>query len=310
MEDCDALLLLGTSFPYRQFYPSHAKVVQIDIRGENLGQRCPLEYGVVGDVNDTIHALLPYLTTKQDTTHLDQARKHYQQSRQNLDALAASTKAPIRPQHLAHAISEAAKDDAVFTCDVGTPTVWAARYLKMNGKRRLIGSFNHGSMANALAQAIGAQSAYPGRQVVAMCGDGGFSMLMGDLITLTQQHLPIKVIIFNNSSLGFVELEMKANGFLNEGTDLVNPDFAAMAKAMGIHGQRVEEPEELEEALKQAFEHDGPAVLDVVTNRLELILPPKIELQQVTGFSLYLLKAIIDGRGTEVIDLAKTGLWR
>lgn len=310
MEACDTLLLLGTSFPYRQFYPTHAKIIQIDIRGEQLGRRCDLEYGVVGDVKATISALLPLITPKSDDAHLKQAHEHYQKARQSLDDLAFGTKAPIHPQHLARVISETATADAIFTCDVGTPTVWAARYLKMNGKRRLIGSFNHGSMANALAQGIGAQASHPDRQVVTMCGDGGFTMLMGDFITLTQQKLPVKVVVFNNGTLGFVEMEMKASGFLNTGTDLINPNFAKMAEAMGMLGIRVEDPNELEGALKKAFAHNGPVLIDVVTNRMELIMPPKLKMQEVKGFNLYLLKAIIDGRGTDIVDLAKTNLWR
>lgn len=310
MEACDTLLLLGTSFPYRQFYPSHAKIIQIDIRGEQLGRRCNLEYGVVGDVKSTLSALLPLLKKKAEDAHLQQARQHYQKARTALDDLAFGTKAPIHPQHLTRVISETAADDAIFTCDVGTPTVWAARYLKMNGKRRLMGSFNHGSMANALAQGIGAQASHLDRQVVALCGDGGFAMLMGDFITLTQQKLPLKVIVFNNGVLGFVELEMKTSGFLNMGTDLINPNFAKMAEAMGILGIRVEEPNEIEGALKKAFAHKGPVLVDVLTNRMELIMPPKVQMQEVKGFNLYLLKAIIDGRGTDVVDLAKTNLWR
>lgn len=310
MEACDTLLILGSSFPYRQFYPSHAKVIQIDIRGEQLGKRCKLDYGAVGDVKETIQALLPFLNKKQDVAHLKQATEHYQKARKALDDLAYGEKSPIHPQHLTRLISEIAKDDTIFTCDVGTPTVWSARYLKMNGKRRLIGSFNHGSMANALAQAIGAQCAYKNRQVVALCGDGGFTMLMGDFITLVQQKLPIKVIVFNNGTLGFVEMEMKVNGFLNTGTDLINPNFAKMAEAMGIHSVRIENPNNLQIALEEAFVHDGPVLVDVVTNRMELIMPPKLKLQEVKGFNLYLIKAIIDGRGTDVVDLAKTNLWR
>jgi pyruvate dehydrogenase (quinone) len=310
MEDCDTLLLLGTNFPYRQFYPSHAKIIQIDLHGENLGRRCNLEYGAVGDIKETIKALLPHLTKKHDESHLKQACEHYKKARKSLDDLAYGTKSPIHPQHLARVISEVAKDDTIFTCDVGTPTAWAARYLKMNGKRRLIGSFNHGSMANGLAQAIGAQASHPDREVIALCGDGGFAMLMGDFITLTQQKLPVKVVIFNNGVLGFVEMEMKANGFLNTGTDLINPNFAKMAEAMGVHAIRVEDPNKLESALKEALAHKGPVLVDVVTNRMELVMPPKVKMHEVKGFNLYLLKAIMDGRGSDVITLAKTNLWR
>ena len=198
----------------------------------------------------------------------------------------------------------------MFTCDVGTPTVWAARYLTMNGKRRLVGSFNHGSMANAMAQAIGAQALDRKRQVVAMCGDGGFSMLMGDFISLAQMQLPVKIVIFNNSVLGFVAMEMKAGGYLTDGTDLHNPDFAAMANAMGIKGIRVEDSESLDEALKTAFAHDGPVLVDVVTAKQELAMPPEIKFEQAKGFSLYMLRAIINGRGDEIVELAKTNWLR
>ena len=196
----------------------------------------------------------------------------------------------------------------MFTADVGTPTIWAARYLAMNGRRRLVGSWVHGSMANAMAHAIGVQAAQPGRQVVSMSGDGGFAMLMGDLITLTQMKLPVKVVIFNNGVLGFVALEMKAAGFVETGVDLQNPDFAAMARAMGIHAVRVEDPGDLAEAIRDMLAHDGPAVLDVVTATQELSMPPTITAEQVKGFSLWVLRAVMSGRGDEVLDLAKTNL--
>jgi hypothetical protein len=204
----------------------------------------------------------------------------------------------------------AGTEDAIFTVDVGTPTVWAARYLKLNGKRRLIGSFVHGSMANAMPQAIGAQAVYPRRQVIALCGDGGFSMLMGDLLTLPQQKLPLKVVIFNNGTLGFVELEMKVAGYLETGVELVNPDFAAMARGAGLFARRVEDPGELADAAREVLAHPGPAVLDVVTNRQELALPPKVDLKEATGFGLWVAKAVLNGKGTEVLDLARTNLFR
>jgi pyruvate dehydrogenase (quinone) len=309
---CSALLMLGTDFPYRQFYPEDAKIAQIDLRPENLGRRARLELGVVGDIKTTLAALLPRLRKKADRSHLDAALRHYDNARKGLDDLAIGTpgRKPIHPQYLAKVLSEVTAEDAVFTCDVGTPTIWAARYLKMNGKRRLIGSFAHGSMANALAQAIGAQAAFPGRQVVSMSGDGGFAMLMGDFITLSQLKLPVKVVVFNNGSLGFVEMEMKAGGYLDTGTELKNPNFAAMAEAMGMLGLRVEDPENLKPALLRALSHDGPALIDVVTNRLELAMPPKTTLEQAIGFSLYMIKAVINGRGDEVVELARSNLLR
>jgi pyruvate dehydrogenase (quinone) len=207
-------------------------------------------------------------------------------------------------------VSELASDDAIFTCDVGTPTVWAARYLKLNGKRRLLGSFNHGSMANALLQAIGAQATFPKRQVVSMSGDGGFAMMMGDFITLSQQDLPVKVVVLNNGTLGFVELEMKANGFIDTGCDLKNPNFAGMAEAMGVKGIRIEKPQDLEAGLAEALGHDGPALVDVVTARQELVMPPKTGFEDAKHFGLFLIKAVMNGRATEVIDLAKVNLLR
>ena len=245
MRDCDVLLMLGTDFPYRQFYPegSGVRIAQVDLRPENIGRRVPVDLGVVGDVRATLTALLPLLKQKRDGTHLAQAQQHYAKSRKELDDLAKGTpgKRLLHPQQIAKAISDQAAADAIFTCDVGLPTVWAARYLAMNGRRRLLGSFWHGSMANAMAQAIGAQAAFPGRQVVSLSGDGGFTMLMGDFITLTQYKLPVKVVVFNNGTLGFVELEQKSTGFLDFGVDLQNPNFAAMAEAVGIRGIRIED---------------------------------------------------------------------
>ncbi|KTD64183.1 ubiquinone-dependent pyruvate dehydrogenase [Legionella shakespearei] len=312
MEACDTLLLLGTSFPYRQFYPEKAQIIQIDLHGEQLGKRTHLALGAVGDVDCTLKALLPLLKEKQDSSHLDKAKGHYQKARKGLDALATKTadKTPLHPQYVAQCIDRAARADTVFTADVGTPTVWAARYLKMNGKRRLLGSFNHGSMANALSQALGAQSAYPDRQVVALCGDGGFAMLMGEVLTLIQQKLPIKIVVFNNGSLGFVEMEMHVGGMLDYATSLTNPNFAAMAEAIGIKGIRVDSASSLESDLEVAFAHKGPVIVDVSVDRNELIMPPAIEMEQVKGFSLYMMKAIINGQGNAILDLMKTNLWR
>ncbi len=310
MKECDTLLLLGTDFPYRQFYPEQAKVAQIDIRAESLGNRCRLDIGVVGTVADTVAALLPRLKPKTDRTFLDAALAHYGKARADLDKLAESKPGGklIHPQYVARLISELADDDAVFTCDVGTQSVWAARYLKMNGKRRLIGSFNHASMANAMPQAIGAQASHKDRQVISMSGDGGFAMMMGDFISLAQLGLPVKVVVLNNGTLGFVEMEMKAAGFVDTAVTLKNPDFAAMAMAMGIKGVRVEDPAELEGALRDAFTHKGPVLVDVVSARQELAMPPKTTFEQAYGFSLFLMKAVMDGRATQIIDLARTNL--
>ncbi|TSD77511.1 ubiquinone-dependent pyruvate dehydrogenase [Pseudomonas sp. KBS0710] len=312
MLNCDTLIMLGTDFPYRQFYPTDAKIIQVDRNPQALGRRATLDLGIAADVSETIDALLPRLTRKTDRSFLDTSLKHYEKARQGLDDLAQPSKAdrPIHPQYVARLLSELADDDAIFTADVGSPTVWAARYLKMNGKRRLIGSFNHGSMANAMPQAIGAQAAFPGRQVISMSGDGGFAMLMGDFISLAQLKLPVKVIVFDNSSLGFVAMEMKAAGYLDTGTELKNPDFAAMSNAMGILGIRVEQSEDLEPALRRALAHDGPVLVDVVTATQELVMPPTIKLEQAKGFSLYMLKAVMSGRGDEVLELARTNWLR
>jgi pyruvate dehydrogenase (quinone) len=314
MRDCDVLLMLGTDFPYRQFYPEGdgVRVAQVDLRAENIGRRVAVDLGVVGDVRATLSALLPLLKQKSDGTHLVQAQKHYARSRKELDDLAKGTpgKRLIHPQQIAKAISDLAAADAVFTCDVGLPTVWAARYLAMNGKRRLLGSFWHGSMANAMAQAIGAQAASPGRQVISLSGDGGFSMLMGDFISLTQLKLPVKVVVFNNGTLGFVELEQKSTGFLDFGVDFENPNFAAMAKAMGIYSVRLEDPADVEPGIAAALAHDGPVLIDAVVNRSELAMPPSITLEMAKGFTLFMVKAVMSGRADEVIDLAKTNLWR
>ena len=312
MLGCDTLVMLGTDFPYRQFYPSDAKIVQVDRDPQALGRRATLSLGIAADVGETLNALLPRLTRKTDRSFLEDSLKAYGKARQGLDDLAEPSKGdrPIHPQYVTRLLSELATEDAIFTADVGSPTVWAARYLKMNGQRRLVGSFNHGSMANAMPQAMGAQAAFPGRQVISMSGDGGFSMLMGDFISLSQLKLPVKVVVFNNASLGFVAMEMKAAGYLDTGTDLHNPDFAAMSNAMGILGIRVERSEDLEDALRRALAHDGPVLVDVVTATQELVMPPAIKLEQAKGFSLYMLKAVMSGRGDEVLDLAKTNLLR
>jgi len=311
MMNCDLLLMLGTDFPYQQFYPPHAYIVQVDIRGEQIGRRTKVDFGLVGDIRETLAAVRPMLKQKIDNGHLEVSLSHYKKTRKELDSYAVGKagKIPIHPQYVAKIIDDIASPDAIFTCDVGTPTVWAARYLHMNGMRRLVGSFSHGSMANALPQAIGAQEAFPGRQVVCLSGDGGFSMLMGDFLSLKQLKLPIKTIVFNNSSLDFVELEMKSSGFLTYGTDLVETDFAKLAEAVGILGLRAERPEQVESMVRQALEHDGPALVDIVVNRQELVVPPSINLAQIKGFTLYMIKAVLNGRGDEIVDLARTNLF-
>jgi len=310
MEHCDALLMLGTDFPYPPFFPDDARIVQVDIRGENIGRRVPVDVALVGTVTDTVRALLPLLRDGRDDAHLQRMVAHYRRTRKKLDALAASGSArgALHPQAVTAAIDRLGAQDAVFIPDVGTPTLWAARYLRMNGKRRLIGSFSHGSMANALPQAIGVQAACPDRQVVALSGDGGLAMLMGELLTLRQHRLPVKVVVLNNGALSFVELEMKADGIVNFGTDLDNPDFAEVARAVGLHGERVDHPDQLDDALRAAFAHPGPAVVDVVTARQELALPPKISFAQASGFTLWATRSVLGGDGNTVLEVAKTNL--
>jgi pyruvate dehydrogenase (quinone) len=311
MMDCDMLLMLGTDFPYQQFYPEKATIIQVDIRGEQIGRRTKVDLGVVGDVKTTLRSLLPNLTEKTDDRHLSTSIQHYQKTRKELDDLAVGEtgQKSIHPQYVARVINELAAKDAIFTCDVGTPTIWAARYLAMNGKRRLLGSFSHGSMASALPQAIGAQLVYPDRQVITLSGDGGLAMLMGDLLSLRQLDLPVKLIVFDNSALAFVELEMKAAGILDFATDLHNPDFAKMAEAAGVLGLKASVPEQVRPMLAQALSHQGPALVEVAVNRQELMVPPSVKLDQAVGFSLFMMKAVLNGRGNEVIDLLKTNLF-
>ena len=280
---------------------------------KRLAIAAPLHLGLLGKVKDTLDAA-PAGHRGKD------GRRSPQRGIGGLQKGAAEISTPwrkatrssntIHPQYVTRLVSELAADDAIFTCDVGTPIIWTARYLKVNGRRRIIGSFNHGSMANAMLQAIGAQAAYPDRQVISLSGDGGFSMMMGDFITLTQMGLPVKVIVLNNGTLGFVEMEMKASGFLDTGCDLKNPNFALMAEAMGVRGFRVEKPQELKGAIEAALAHKGPALVDVVSARQELAMPPKTTLDQAYHFGMFMMKAVLDGRATELIDLAKVNLTR
>jgi len=312
MMNCEVLLMIATDFPYQQFYPKDATVVQIDVRGEQLGRRTKVDYGFIGDAKTTISALLPKLDQNKSETHLQTSLEHYRKARKGLDELATDGQGskPIHPQYLARVLDKLATKDAIFSCDVGTPTIWAARYLTMNGRRRILGSFNHGSMANALPQAIGAQVSHPGRQVISFSGDGGLAMLMGDLLSLRQLQLPVKVIVFKNDALAFVELEMKAAGIVDFGTDLDNPNFAKMAEAAGLLGLTAETPDQVEPMIAQALQHDGPALVEVLVSRQELSMPPTITLEQAKGFSLFMLRAVLSGRGDEIIDLAKVNLLR
>ena len=306
MESCDLLLMLGTDFPYDGFYPSKSKVVQIDLRGENLGRRTRLDLGLVGDIRSTLEALLPRLK-RRDRAFLETCQSDYKSTRHALDSRVKelSRQDGIHPQYVAATLSELAKDDAIVTADTGMSTVWAARYLRMKRGRRLLGSFNHGSMANALPQAIGAQCANPDRQVISFSGDGGLGMLMGELLTLVQHDLPVKVVVFNNSTLGMVKLEMQVAGLPNFGTDFKHFDFARIAEGAGIRSFRVDHGTELASAVSEALSHPGPALVDVNTTPYELSMPPKVDLTQAWGFSLFTLKEVVLGHSKDLIQQLK-----
>ena len=308
MERCDVLLMLGTDFPYKDFYPPKATIVQIDLRPENLGRRAAIHTGLVGHVTETISALLPLINPKTDDSHLQHCQKDYRQVRESLDKKADKDRSDsiVYPEYVAAELSRQAADNAIFTCDVGTPTVWAARYLQMKKGRQLLGSFNHGSMANAMPQAIGAQFTYPDRQVISLSGDGGFSMLMGDLLTIRQYKLPVKIVIFNNGLLGFVALEMKVQGYPPFATDLDNPDFALMAEAIGIKGISVRRPDQVAPAIAEALAHNGPVLLNMYVNPSELSMPPSLKVEQAKGFSLYMWRQMMDGQLGEAVETIKT----
>ncbi|MFJ8928989.1 pyruvate dehydrogenase [Streptomyces sp. NPDC102364] len=310
--ECDLLILLGTDFPYNAFLPQKdVKIVQVDVRPEHLGRRSKLDLAVWGDVRETLRCLTPRVKPKSNRKFLDRMLKKH------ADALEGVVKAytrkvekhtPIHPEYVASVVDELAAEDAVFTVDTGMCNVWAARYISPNGRRRVIGSFSHGSMANALPMAIGAQFTDRNRQVVSMSGDGGFSMLMGDFLTLVQYDLPVKVVLFNNSSLEMVELEMLVAGLPSYGTTNKNPDFAAIARAAGAYGVRVEKPKQLAGALKDAFRHKGPALIDVVTDPNALSIPPKISAEMVTGFALSASKIVLDGGVGRMVQMARSNL--
>jgi pyruvate dehydrogenase (quinone) len=309
--ECDLLILLGTDFPYNAFLPDDVRIVQVDVRPEHLGRRTKLDLAVWGDVRETLRCLIPKVAPKSSRRFLDRMLKKH------ADALEGVVKAytrkvdrhvPIHPEYVASVLDETAADDAVFTVDTGMCNVWAARYLTPNGRRRIIGSFSHGSMANALPQAIGAQFTDRERQVVAMSGDGGFSMLMGDFLTLVQYGLPVKIVLFDNSSLAMIELEMLVAGLPPHATALHNPDFAAVARACGVYGVRVEKPKQLAGALKDAFAHPGPALVDVVTDPNALSVPPRISADMVTGFALSTSKIVLAGGVGRMVQMARSNL--
>jgi len=307
MHESSLLILLGTDFPYTPFMPTDCKIVQVDIKPERLGRRAKVDVGLCGSVKDTVKALLPLIAKKNDDTFLKAQLKIYDDVKQKMQTYVDDTghKDNIHPEFVASTINELATNDAIFTVDTGMSCVWGARYIHATGKRKMLGSFNHGSMANAMPQAIGAALACPGRQVIAFCGDGGLSMLLGDLATITQYKLPVKIIVFNNRSLGMVKLEMEVAGLPDWQTDMHNPDFAMVAQAMGIKGITVRDPDEVKQAIREAFMFDGPALINIMTDPNALAMPPKIEFEQVKGMALSMSKLILNGRMDEVLDTVK-----
>jgi pyruvate dehydrogenase (quinone) len=311
VHECDVLLLLGTDFPYESFMPTAPKIAQIDIRAERLGRRSKLDLGLCGDVGDTLRALLPLVERKGDRVFLDAMLEQNVVARRKLREYVdnVSKRRPIHPEYVAATLDELAGPDAVFTIDTGMCCVWGARYLRAAKGRRILGSFNHGSMANALPQAIGAQTAYPGRQVISFSGDGGLAMLMGELLTLAQYQLPVKILLFDNHRLGMVQLEQEAAGFPHYGVELKNPNFAALAEAIGLTGLRVEDPAQVRPALQRALATEGPVLVDVVTDPNVLSMPPKATIQQAKGFALAMTKMAFTGELQDVTDTVMAN-WR
>ena len=307
MHESDLLILLGTDFPYTPFMPTDCKIVQVDIKPERLGRRAKVNVGLCGSVKDTLTALLPLLKQKTDDSFLTAQLKVYADVKEKMQTYVDDTgkKDLIHPEFVASRLDGLASNDAIFTVDTGMSCVWGSRYINATGGRKMLGSFNHGSMANAMPQAIGAALACPDRQVIALCGDGGLSMLLGDLATITQYNLPVKIIVFNNRSLGMVKLEMEVAGLPDWQTDMHNPDFAMVAQAMGMKGITVKDPDDVKQALREALSFKGPALVNVMTDPNALAMPPKIEFEQVKGMALSMTKLMLNGRMDEVLDTVK-----
>ncbi len=304
MHECDLLILLGTDFPYPNFYPGKCRIVQVDIRPEHLGRRSRIDLGIVGDVRETLNELQPVLQPKTDRAFLDRILEKHREKMENTEIHVrhVAENELIHPEFVAAKINEIADDDAIITCDTGMCNVWMARHIKAARKRRLLASYSHGSMTNAVPYAVGAQFLYPARQVISMSGDGGLAMLLGELLTILQYDLPVKIVVFNNSSLAFVNLEMEVSGYKGFETALVNPNFADVAKAIGLYGVRIENPADVESGLREAFACQGAAVIDVVTDPNALSLPPHITAKQVEGYAVTMGKLILSG---EVDEIAK-----
>ncbi|WP_413205823.1 thiamine pyrophosphate-dependent enzyme [Rhodospirillum sp. A1_3_36] len=311
LEDADLVITLGCDFAYTQFYPEAKKIVQIDIDPTHLGRRSAIDLGLVGDAKTTMGALLPLVGAKSDGTHLATQRKQWEKDLQGyVKEGEESDPTLIHPQFVANMLDGKAAEDAIFVSDVGTAMVWMLRHLKANGKRRFLNSLLHGTMASGMPQAMGVKLAYPDRQVIAMCGDGGLTMLMGDLLTLVQEKIPLKLLVFHNNTLGFVEMEQRVEGLLDHFTTLHNPDFAKLAEACGFDGWHVETADALEPAMDAWLRHEGPALLDVHVNQMELVMPPKVEVSQVASTAMFGIKAVLDGRAGEVVDLLRNNFLR
>ena len=310
MHEAEVLVLLGTDFPYEAFMPESNTIVQVDINPNRLGRRAKIQMGLCGDVKDTLDELIPLIHQKEDNSFLREQLAKYEKVRENLRSAATvrGKEEKIQPEYVISGVDELSSDDAIFTVDTGMTCVWGARYLQATGMRKMLGSFNHGSMANAMPQAIGAALAYPGRQVVALCGDGGISMLLGDLATIVQYHLPIKLIVFNNRSLGMVKLEMEVAGLPDWQTTMLNPDFARVALSMGMAGYNVINPDDVFPTLQKVFNADGPALVNIMTDPNALAMPPKIEFSQMLGFAQTMYKLMMEGRSKEVLDTIDTNL--
>jgi pyruvate dehydrogenase (quinone) len=308
MHESDLILLLGTDFPYTNFIPTDCTIIQIDTRPERIGRRAMVDIGLCGSIKDTLEALLPLVEQKTDDSFLKEQLEFYTEVKGKMQTYVndSGSTDKIHPEYVSHTIDELAAHDAIFTVDTGMSCVWGARYINATGKRKMIGSFNHGSMANAMPQAIGAALSNPGRQVIALCGDGGISMLLGDLATIVQYKLPVKIVVFNNRSLGMVKLEMEVAGLPDWQTDMYNPDFMLVAQAMGMKGYAVNEPAGVKPALQAAFEHDGPALINIFTDPNALAMPPEIEFKQVKGMAISMTKLMLNGRMDEVLDTVKS----
>ena len=310
MHNADVLLMLGTDFPYSEFLPEKCKIIQIDTKPERLGRRAKVDFGFCGDIKSTLQELMPLIKAKTSTNFLGKMRTVHLEIEDKYDKYveAKGSEKQIHPEYVARLVDMLADEDAIFTVDTGMSAVWAARYLKAGRDRYLTGSFNHGSMANAMPMAIGAGLSHPDRQVIAFCGDGGITMLLGDLMTIRQYQIPVKIIIFNNRALGMVKLEMRVQGYMDWQTDMVNPDFVKLAEAMDIAAWEARKPKEVESALSNGFKHNGPAIINIFTDPNALAMPPSINLEQVKGFALSMAKMMLNGKSAEIIETAKSDM--